>query len=65
MASRAADNQPMKWRTILWLRSIAQFQQREEQIFPPLSLPIGALIGLAVVAFIVFTERLGTHPFPE
>jgi chloride channel protein, CIC family len=60
----AADNQPMKWRTILWLRSIAQFQQREEQVFLLLSLLIGALTGLAVVAFIVVTERLGMRLYP-
>ncbi len=54
----------MKWRTILWLRSIAQFQQREEQIFLLLSLLIGALTGLAVVAFIVVTERLGMRLYP-
>ncbi len=64
MASPAAENQPMKWRTILWLRSIAQFQQREEQIFLLLSLLIGALTGLAVVAFIVVTERLGMRLYP-
>jgi H+/Cl- antiporter ClcA len=39
----AAENQPMKWRTILWLRAIAQIQQREEQIFLLLSLLIGHL----------------------
>ena len=64
MASSAAENQPKKWRTILWLRSIAQFQQREEQIFLLLSLLIGALTGLAVVAFIVVTERLGMRLYP-
>jgi len=65
MASPAvAENQPKKWRTVLWLRSIAQFQQREEQIFLLLSLLIGALTGLAVVAFIVVTERSGMRLYP-
>jgi CIC family chloride channel protein len=65
MASPAvAENQPKKWRTVLWLRSIAKFQQREEQIFLLLSLLIGALTGLAVVAFIVVTERLGMRLYP-
>jgi hypothetical protein len=41
------------------LRHIAPFQQREYQIFLLLTLAIGALTGLAVVAFIVLTERLG------
>lgn len=60
MASPATpEKQSMKWRTISWLRSIARIQQREEQIFLLLSLLIGALTGLAVVAFIVLTERLG------
>lgn len=57
MASPAAENQPIEWRAVLWLRSLVQFQQREEQIFLLLSLLIGALTGLAVVAFIVVTER--------
>ncbi len=65
MASASAENQPKKeWRTVLWLRSIAHFQQREEQIFLLLSLLIGALTGLAVVAFIVVTERLGMRLYP-
>jgi CIC family chloride channel protein len=59
------ENQPeKKWWTILRLRSIAHLQQREEQIFLLLSLLIGALTGLAVVAFIVVTERLGMRLYP-
>ncbi len=38
--------------------------QREEQVFLLLSLLIGALTGLAVVAFIVLTERLGMRLYP-
>jgi len=38
--------------------------QREEQIFLALTLVIGALVGLAVVAFIVLTERLGMRLYP-
>ena len=37
---------------------------REEQVFVALSLLIGALVGLAVVAFIVLTERLGMRLYP-
>ena len=66
MSSAAtAENQPeKKWWTVLRLRSIAHLQQREEQIFLLLSLLIGALTGLAVVAFIVVTERLGMRLYP-
>jgi CIC family chloride channel protein len=46
------------------LRQIASFQQRENQIFLLLTLAIGALTGLAVVAFIVLTERLGMRLYP-
>jgi len=38
--------------------------QREEQIFLVLTILIGALAGLAVVAFIVLTERLGMRLYP-
>ncbi|HEX3585304.1 MAG TPA: chloride channel protein, partial [Candidatus Angelobacter sp.] len=38
--------------------------QREEQIFLVLTILIGALVGLAVVAFIVLTERLGMRLYP-
>src|SRR5258708_3850159 len=54
----------MKWIKVLWARSIVHLQQREEQIFLLLSLLIGALTGLAVVAFIVVTERLGMRLYP-
>ncbi len=43
---------------------MANLQEREEQIFLLLSLLIGALTGLAVVAFIVLTERLGMRLYP-
>jgi CIC family chloride channel protein len=39
-------------------------RQREGQIFLVLALVIGALTGLAVVAFIVVTERLGMRLYP-
>ncbi|HEY2363511.1 MAG TPA: chloride channel protein [Candidatus Angelobacter sp.] len=38
--------------------------QREDQVFLALTLLIGALVGLAVVAFIVLTERLGMRLYP-
>src|SRR6266853_6503118 len=36
---------------------------REEQLFLVLTLVIGALVGLVVVAFSVITERLGRHVY--
>ena len=38
--------------------------EREEQVFLLLTLLIGALVGLTVVAFIVLTERVGTRLDP-
>ena len=39
-------------------------EQREEQVFLVLTLVIGALVGLIVVAFIVVTERFGARLYP-
>jgi chloride channel protein, CIC family len=52
------------WRRLLRLRWIVDFRQHEEQVFLLLSLLIGALTGLAVVAFILVTERLGMRLYP-
>ncbi len=54
---------PGDWRTSLSLR-LAKLRQREGQIFLVLALVIGALTGLAVVAFILLTERLGGRLYP-
>jgi CIC family chloride channel protein len=43
---------------------MAGLRPRESQIFLGLSLVIGAVTGLAVVAFIVLTERLGMRLYP-
>jgi CIC family chloride channel protein len=51
------------WRTPL-LHRVAELQQREDQVFLVLALVIGALTGLAVVAFILLTERLGMRLYP-
>ena len=66
MASVASPGSPARrnWRTALSSRYIAQLQQRENQVFLILSLLIGALTGLAVVAFILLTERLGMRLYP-
>src|SRR6202051_3482230 len=51
------------WRTPL-LHRVAKLQEREDQVFLVLSLVIGALTVLAVVAFILLTERLGMRLYP-
>src|SRR5437870_11595587 len=51
------------WKTLLRQR-IADLQKREDQVFLVLALVIGALTGLAVVAFILLTERLGMRLYP-
>jgi len=51
------------WRTPL-LQRIASLQSREDQLFLVLTLAIGALTSLAVVAFILLTERLGMRLYP-
>jgi CIC family chloride channel protein len=67
MASYAtAGNQTKrKWLADLGARWSARLHEREEQVFLLLSLLIGALTGLAVVAFIVLTERVGIRFYPE
>ena len=51
------------WKTPLF-RLEAKLQQREDQVFLVLALVIGALTGLAVVAFILLTERMGMRLYP-
>jgi CIC family chloride channel protein len=51
------------WKTWL-LDRVAELRQREEQVFLVLALVIGALTGLAVVAFILLTERMGMRLYP-
>jgi CIC family chloride channel protein len=51
------------WRTWL-LPRVAELRQREGQVFLVLALVIGALTGLAVVAFILLTERMGMRLYP-
>lgn len=52
------------WWGDLWAHFQAKLQQREDQVFLVLALVIGALTGLAVVAFILLTERAGTRLYP-
>jgi CIC family chloride channel protein len=51
------------WRTWLVDR-VGELRQRESQIFLVLALVIGALTGMAVVAFILLTERMGMRLYP-
>src|SRR5713226_7239875 len=48
---------PLRW----W---VSHFAPREERVLLFLSILIGALTGLAVVAFIALTERLGMRLYP-
>lgn len=48
---------PLQWRA-------SAIAQRESQVLLVLSILIGALTGLAVVAFIVVTERVGMRMYP-
>lgn len=58
MISPARDPESKaKWHSALRARWNALLQHREEQVFLALTLLIGALTGLAVVAFIVLTEH--------
>jgi CIC family chloride channel protein len=51
------------WKT--WLSGrVAELRQREGQVFLVLAVVIGALTGLAVVAFILLTERMGMRLYP-
>jgi len=50
------DSLPQRWSAIL--------RDREEQVFLILTLVIGALVGLTVVAFILLTERFGARLYP-
>src|ERR1700691_4616457 len=43
---------------------VARMRQREDQVFLVLALVIGALTGMAVVAFILLTERMGMRLYP-
>jgi CIC family chloride channel protein len=52
-----------RWKTILFDR-MAKLRRSENQIFLILAVVIGALTGLAVVAFILVTERFGMRLYP-
>jgi CIC family chloride channel protein len=60
MISEATEQTKGRWWTPSQ-RWAAVVKQREEQVFLVVTLLIGALVGLAVVAFIVLTERFGAR----
>ncbi len=51
------------WKVPLSVR-LSELRLRESQIFLVLSVVIGAVTGLAVVAFILLTERMGMRLYP-
>ena len=60
----AAEPLDPTWRDVRALRWGAFLKQREEQVFLALTLLIGALVGLTVVAFVVLTEHFGARISP-
>ena len=63
------DEKPTRWRAgaggdAPLSERMNVLRQREGQIFLVLALVIGALTGLAVVAFILLTERMGMRLYP-
>ena len=53
-----------EWRNAAILKWKAFLADREEQVFLVLTLLIGALVGLIVVAFIEITGRFGARLYP-
>jgi chloride channel protein, CIC family len=53
-----------KWWNLPARQWVTFLKRREEQVFLVLTLVIGALVGLVVVAFIVLTEHVGARIYP-
>ena len=64
MDSVSVASADVSWWRVPLRERIADLKQRESQVFLVLSMVIGALTGLAVVAFILLTERAGTRLYP-
>ncbi len=62
--TEATDTASLSLPRYRWLTRVFPFKQREDQIILFLALVIGAITGLAVVAFILVTERLGARLYP-
>jgi CIC family chloride channel protein len=62
---KSAGEQPGKtWWNSSSQRWNAFLREREDQVFLVLTLLIGALVGMVVVAFILLTERFGARLYP-
>src|SRR5579863_6887936 len=55
---------PLPWWKVPSREWLAFLKKREEQVFLVLTLVIGALVGLTVVAFIWFTEHVAQRVYP-
>jgi chloride channel protein, CIC family len=62
--SEAGGLPVVSWRKRLLRWWVSGFAQREDRILLFLSILVGALTGLAVVAFILLTERVGMRLYP-
>src|SRR5882762_4244746 len=62
--SESGQTTSTSWWGAPLLHRVANLREREDQVFLALSLVIGALTGLAVVAFILLTERMGMRLYP-
>jgi len=62
--AQTVDTVSPKWWQVPALQWIAFLKRREEQVFLILTLVIGALVGLIVVAFILLTEHAGLRIYP-
>src|SRR5260370_15296179 len=58
------QSRPEAWRNTAILKWRAFLNDREDQVFLALTLVIGALVGLIVVAFIEITGRFGARLYP-
>jgi len=62
--AQTVDTVSPKWWQVPALQWIAFLKRREEQVFLILTLVIGALVGLIVVAFILLTEHASLRIYP-
>src|ERR1700691_1129637 len=66
LMTEASDvpTEPLPWWRVPSREWLAFLRKREEQVFLALTLVIGALVGLTVVAFIWFTEHVALRVYP-
>lgn len=62
--SGAVEQPGKSWWSASSQQWMAFLREREEQVFLVLTLLIGALVGMIVVAFILVTERFGARLYP-